>query len=208
MFKAEKIVSKKVSDLVPSEYNPRQLTEKQFHDIKRSLEGFGFVVPILININKDRKNVIIGGHSRVIVAKEIGIEEVPCVEINLSRDKEREINIRLNKNHGEFDFDMLANMFDIKELKEWGFEERELPTELSEFQEQFDGITDKDAEMPIVPKLSEKYNMYIIVTDNDVDSTFLENVLDIKKSKSYKNSSTGKSHVLTFNHFQKIWQSK
>lgn len=70
--------------------------------------------------------MIIGGHQRVRVAKDIGFKTVPCVELNLPIEKEKELNIRLNKNVGEWDYDALANCFDVGELTEWGFSTQEL----------------------------------------------------------------------------------
>ena len=71
-------------------------------------------------------DIIVGGHMRARVAKELGIETVPTVEVNLTRDRERELNIRLNRNVGQWDFDLLANNFEIDELTDWGFEPKEL----------------------------------------------------------------------------------
>ena len=56
----------------------------------------------------------------------MGFKRVPTVELDLSYDKERELNIRLNKNVGEFDYDILANMFDVGDLTAWGFSEKDL----------------------------------------------------------------------------------
>ncbi len=111
-----KIIEKNIRDLRQADYNPRQLTEKQHKELVDSLEKFGFVDPILINKNKSRKNVIIGGHQRVKVATMLGIEKVPCIELDLSLEEEKELNVRLNKNTGEWDWDMLANNFDTGEL--------------------------------------------------------------------------------------------
>lgn len=59
-------------------------------------------------------------------ASAMGWKEFPCVEVNLNEEKERELNIRLNRNLGEWDFDSLANNFDVGDLVEWGFNEEEL----------------------------------------------------------------------------------
>lgn len=121
-----KIIEKHPNELIEADYNPRQLTEKSFKELKTSLETFGFVDPVLINKNKNRKNIIIGGHQRVKVAQMLNIAKVPCVEIDLDEAAERELNVRLNKNTGDWDWDMLANNFDNEQLLEWGFAEQEL----------------------------------------------------------------------------------
>ncbi len=121
-----KINEKNPNELIEADYNPRQLSEKAYEELKQSLENFGFVDPVLINKNKDRKNIIIGGHQRVKVAKMLNIKKVPCLELDLSEQQERELNVRLNKNTGDWDWDMLANNFDTDQLLEWGFAEQEL----------------------------------------------------------------------------------
>ena len=126
MAKAKNIVIKDIDDLKFADYNPRQLTEQQYKHLKDSISRFGLVDPIIINKNKDRKNTIIGGHQRTRVAKTMGITEIPCVEVDLDIDRERELNIRLNKNTGGWNYDMLADLFDMKDLMEFGFNEKSL----------------------------------------------------------------------------------
>jgi len=145
--KTMKIENKSIKDLIQAEYNPRQLSKEQFNTLKDSLVEFGFVDPIIINSNPKRKNIIIGGHQRVKVAKEIGIKEVPCFKINLSLDKEKELNVRLNKNTGDWDWDLLANNFDVESLLEWGFTEEDLQFEAPKKE----GLTDDDD----VPEVKE-----------------------------------------------------
>jgi len=84
------------------------------------------VDPLIVNTHKERKNVLIGGHQRLKIATMLGLKEIPCVEVELNPAKEKELNIRLNKNVGEWDWDALANYFDVGELTEWGFTDDEL----------------------------------------------------------------------------------
>jgi len=116
----------KPTDIIMAEYNPRQLTKDQYSQLKDSLTRFGLVDPLIINKHKDRKNILVGGHQRLRVATELGLDKIPCVEVDLPLDKEKELNIRLNKNVGEWDYDSLANHFDVGELTEWGFSNDEL----------------------------------------------------------------------------------
>jgi ParB-like chromosome segregation protein Spo0J len=68
--------------------------------------------------------VVIGGEQRTKVAGEdLGYEQVPCYEINLEFEQEKELNIRLNKNSGEWDFEALEHFFDVESLMDWGFKE-------------------------------------------------------------------------------------
>ena len=118
-----------IDKLIFAEYNPRQLTKDQYQGLKDSITRFGLVDPVIINKHKKRENIIVGGHQRVRVAKDLGYKEISCVEVNLTPEKERELNIRLNKNTGEWDWDSLANYFDVSDLLEWGFTDDELQFE-------------------------------------------------------------------------------
>lgn len=112
---------RKVSDLIEYDKNPRSLTEKGLTDLKKSIQKFGLAEPIVIN----EDNIIIGGHGRKKILQELGIEKVDCYVPNrqLSIKEVEELCIRLNKNiAGVFDFDILANQFEIGDLAEWGFD--------------------------------------------------------------------------------------
>ena len=111
----------KINKLKPAFYNPRQISTKQYKDLKQSIEKFTLCDPIIIN--KDM--TVIGGHQRLKICKELRYTEIDCVVLDLSKEEERELNIRLNKSGGEWDFDLLSN-FEIEELKDWGFKEIEL----------------------------------------------------------------------------------
>ena len=113
---------KLISELNPAIYNPRQITTKQYNDLKKSIEKFGIVDPIIIN--KDM--TVIGGHQRLKICTALKYKEIDCVVLDLSKEEERELNVRLNKNTGEFDMDILANEFDIDELVDWGFKHIDL----------------------------------------------------------------------------------
>lgn len=120
------VINIDINLLNPAEYNPRNLTEEQFNNIKSSLDEFDFVNPLVVNSNPNRKNILIGGHQRLKVAKELGYKQVPVVYVNLNEQQEKELNIRLNKNTGEWDLDSLSEHFTKNELSDWGFDEEEL----------------------------------------------------------------------------------
>lgn len=197
-----------IETLIEAEYNPRQLTHEAARHLKDSIKRFGVVDPILVNVHPDRRNIIIGGHQRVKVLEEMGITEVPCIELSLTLERERELNIRLNKNTGQWDMEALANNFDIEELTNWGFEEDFLTgfKEDDDFETEFDGTDDSNCEYPLVPKYSEKHDAIIIVSDNEIDTAYLKTALGLGKSKSYKNQATGEAMVVTARQFQEVWE--
>jgi ParB-like chromosome segregation protein Spo0J len=136
----------KANDLIMAEYNPRQLTRDQYAQLKDSLTRFGLVDPLIVNKHKDRKNILVGGHQRLKIAKEMGMSVIPCVEVELPYDQEKELNIRLNKNVGEWDYDALANYFDVGELTEWGFSEAELGFRVHDLGAEWTGMPDFEQE--------------------------------------------------------------
>ena len=100
----------KINKLKPATHNPRQISKKQYNDLKDSIEKFGLVDPIIIN----KDFTVIGGHQRLKVCKELKYKDIDCVALFLTKEEERELNIRLNKSGGEFDLDILANEFEIE----------------------------------------------------------------------------------------------
>ncbi len=120
------IIKVPIGDLKFADYNPRQITERQVEDLKKSIEQFGVVEPVVANSNPERMNIIVGGHQRVRILTILGHTEVPVFYVNLDEAKEKELNVRLNKNTGSFDWDKLANNFDVEDLKTWGFTDGEL----------------------------------------------------------------------------------
>lgn len=113
------IEKKKISDLKPAPYNPRKSNEQQEANLKKSLEKFGVVEPIVFN---KRTGYIVGGHFRVRELKKLGYKEVECVIVDLNEDDEKELNIRLNANTGEWNIEDLNLNWNIDELEEWGLD--------------------------------------------------------------------------------------
>jgi hypothetical protein len=120
------IIERNIADLIRAEYNPRELTQDQEKQLSDSLRRFGVVDPVIVNVHPDRKDIIIGGHQRSKVWQKLGNETIPTVELSLTYDQEKELNVRLNKNTGQFDMDMLKDHFETDDLIEWGFTDVEL----------------------------------------------------------------------------------
>jgi len=87
--------------------------------LKESLEKFGLVEPIIFN---KQTGYIVGGHFRVRELKKLGIKEIECVIVDLNEADEKELNIRLNANTGGWDWDTLANDWDVVDLEAWGLD--------------------------------------------------------------------------------------
>ena len=196
------IVQKRIRDLILAEYNPRRATKKEEDQLIESIKRFGFVDPVVVNINPDRKNVIVGGNLRTGIAKEMGYNTVPCVEVNLTIEREKELNLRLNKNTGSWDEERYVGNFTKDLMIEVGFKENELKMYLSEYERRFETKTEK-SKYPIVAKLSEKYNYVVIIAENEVDLAYLENFFELKREASYKNRKVGIGRGVRFEDFKK-----
>ena len=147
-----------VVDLHPAAYNPRKISDWEMRKLMRSIEGFGFVEPVVVN--KDM--TIIGGHQRVEAAKNLGMEQVPCVLVDLPKNKEKALNLALNRIGGEWDEAMLKVLLtelDEAERMMSGFDEAETAKLLGE------AINGKEDDFDTTPpeepktKLGDMYRM-------------------------------------------------
>lgn len=123
------IVKVDINELISPEYNPRQITDDEMEKLKNSINEFGYIAPIIVN---KYNNHIIGGNQRYEALKSLGYTDVDVVfvdEPDLNREKA--LNIALNKISGEWDFVKLADIIDELELNDFdipltGFDEQEL----------------------------------------------------------------------------------
>lgn len=112
-----------ISELIPAKYNPRQATETEESDLALSIDRFSLADPIIIN----RNNTVIGGHFRMRMLQRKGIQECDVRVPNrlLDEAEEKELNLRLNKNTGSWNLDLLKD-FGKDMLSDAGFESMDL----------------------------------------------------------------------------------
>ena len=170
------IEKKKISDLKPAPYNPRKSTEKEEAHLKKSLEKFGVVEPIIFN---KQTGYIVGGHFRVRELKKLGYKEVECVIVDLNEDDEKELNIRLNSNTGSWDNEELAN-WGSEQLKDWGLDIVGFDVDVDEYGEDF-SLPDGDK--------SPFQQMTFTLADEQAEH--IKNAIaDIKQTEEYKFAET------------------
>lgn len=123
---------RKIKDLHENPKNPRKLSKHQAEHLQRSIEKFGLCEPIVINPDGS----IIGGHQRIRTLKKMGHKEVDVyVPERALDDKEiDELTVRLNKNTGDWDFDILANQWELSDLLNWGFSEQDFQIDVDVLQ--------------------------------------------------------------------------
>lgn len=133
--------------LIPADYNPRKDLkpgDPEYEKLKRSIEQFGYVEPVIWNKTTSH---VVGGHQRLKVLLDMGIAEVECVVIEMDEDKEKALNIALNKISGDWDKDKLALLIaDLQgadfDVSLTGFEPAELDALFKDSLK--DGIHDDD----------------------------------------------------------------
>ena len=112
------IVKVNINELISPEYNPRQITDDEMEKLKNSINEFGYVAPIIVN---KYNNHIVGGNQRYEALKSLGYTDVDVIfvdEPDLNREKA--LNIALNKISGEWDEVKLNQIF--TEMKLAGFD--------------------------------------------------------------------------------------
>ena len=149
----QEIVHKPISDLIPYANNARTHSDEQIAQIAASIKEFGFTNPILL----DGTNGIIAGHGRLMAARKLSLDTVPCIELSHLSDKQKKAYIladnRLAMNSG-WDTQLLT--LELKSLDDEGFDLEMLGFDAKELSdllqpEQVEGLTDEDA----VPELPE-----------------------------------------------------
>jgi hypothetical protein len=144
----ENIETVKIDEIKSPEWNPRTITRGEIAKLENSITEFGYIEPIIVN--KHNMNII-GGNQRFKALKELGHETVEVLFINEPDPaKEKAINLALNKIGGEFDIEMLEDVFeDINmgdldiDLELTGFSEYEI----SEMLNFGDDILDDDEDI-------------------------------------------------------------
>lgn len=130
------IVKIPVEKLLPAKYNPRkdlQPGDPEFEKLKRSVEEFGYVEPIIWN---RRTGVVVGGHQRLKVLQHLGYTEVDCVVLDIDEQKEKALNVALNKISGDWDIPLLTSL--LKDLNDGGYDATLTGFDVSEMSDLFD----------------------------------------------------------------------
>ncbi|NCU72201.1 MAG: hypothetical protein EBY66_04175 [Candidatus Fonsibacter lacus] len=117
-----KIEKVKLSEIKPNPKNPRLIKDEKFKKLVQSIKDFPQMLelrPIVV----DENNVILGGNMRFKALKEAGYKEVPIVKANdLTNEQKDEFIVKDNIGFGEWDWDSLANEWDVDKLEEWGLD--------------------------------------------------------------------------------------
>ena len=167
-----------IDKLNPAKYNPRldlQPDDKEYQDIKRSIVEFTLVEPLVVN--KDM--TVIGGHQRLKVLKNLQYKEVPCIVVDLDKQKEKMLNISLNKISGGWDRSKLKDILEELDTGEFdvsltGFGEQEIEDLMTEFH-----VEEKEKE----EELHGYERIHILISVNPDNYNEINKELEIIKEK-------------------------
>lgn len=117
----------KIADLVPSEDNPRKIGRKAYESLKKSLVEFPEMKQIRPVVIDEGMNVL-AGHQRLYALQDLDYEDVLVVQVfGLTEKQKREFMVKDNVSAGEWDTDIIANVWDLEELESFGVPAFKLP---------------------------------------------------------------------------------
>ncbi len=139
-----------ISQINPAKYNPRKDLKPgdvEYEKLKKSILAFDMVEPLVYN---RRSGNLIGGHQRLKILKELGYKEVEVSVVDLPDNKEKALNLALNKISGDWNYPMLKDLLlelDVGDLdmEITGFDTKEIEDLLTQFHVPGEGLTDDDA---------------------------------------------------------------
>jgi DNA modification methylase len=142
------VVSVPINKLKPAAYNPRLMPPEEMAKLRRSIQTYGLVEPLVVRKADD---TIIGGHQRWEAARSLGLKQVPVVYLELSEPEAKALNLALNKIQGEWDLpklgELLAELRELPDLDETlsGFDPPEMDQLLGELERQAWLAADEEA---------------------------------------------------------------
>jgi|DEB0MinimDraft_6_1074348.scaffolds.fasta_scaffold00094_20 hypothetical protein len=155
----------KVADIKANENNPRTISKVQFNKLKDSIDKF----PDMLNLRPlvvDKDNVVVGGNMRLKALRALGITEVPVMKVaDMTEEERRQFIIKDNVGFGDWDWDILANEWDVEELDQWGLP---LPFSKDELEEM--GNPDNaETEHPFATEIDREHNYVVLKFETDID---------------------------------------
>jgi hypothetical protein len=189
---------RKVKDLLDHKSNPRSLSKKSHADLMKSFKAFDYVE--LVAINQD--NTILAGHQRVQIMLALGWGEkeieVRVPSVQLTEEKAKEYLIRSNKNTGEWDWDILANEWEEKDLFDWGFEKEDFS--LGE-----NHIDDVDEEPIDLPDGDKSFTNITFTLSNDQNELVKRALQIAKEMGAFADTDNENSNGNALNRICEMW---
>ena len=180
--------------------NPRLIKDDKFRKLVKSIKDFPEMLekrPLICSTDEEGNYIVLGGNMRLKASKEAGLKEMPIILADdWSEEQRKEFIIKDNVGFGEWDWDDLANEWDLEDLQDWGLD---LPGDLT-----FEELEAEEDENNLMQK--NTFNL------SDEQSEQIYNAIaDIKKTDEYKYCETFGNTDLNGNALYLIitqWQMK
>jgi hypothetical protein len=195
-----------IGKIKPAEYNPRKMRPGPFAKLKRSIQEFGIVDPLIVNRRNDR---IVGGHQRFRALGELGFDKVLVRWVDLDEDAEKALNVALNNQElqGEWDSGKLAEVLDSIKTDTVailsGFDKGQIAGIIERASQSVEAPT-----YPLAARMLEHYDYAVIFCTNDTDWLYLQQLLGLEVEQSYKKQKIGIGHVIPFERFLEVWKAR
>lgn len=154
----------KISEIKSNPNNPRIIKDHKFRKLVKSINEFPEMLklrPIVV----DENNIILGGNMRYKACIEVGLKEIYIIQAdNLTEDQKKEFIIKDNSGFGDWDWDVIANEWDLKKLDEWGVNIIS-GEDINEMQ----NPNNIDTENIFATELDSESNYIVLKFENDID---------------------------------------
>lgn len=154
-----------IKKVLPNPDNPRFIKDYKFEKLVKSIKEFPEMLDLRpIVVNQDM--IVLGGNMRLKACEEAGLKEVPIIFAdNLTPEQEKEFIIKDNSSFGEWDWDLLANEWDVDQLNDWGMD---VPYTEDDIEEMGNPMNEQ-SEKPFATELDTQSNYLILKFDTDID---------------------------------------
>lgn len=148
--------------------------------------------------NQEGHYIVIAGNMRLMALKELNAIDAPCkiLPSDTPLEKLKAILIKDNLSYGDWDYRMIGEDWDLSMLLHYGMD---LPADITDedgFFREFNKTTNENAVYPLVPEFEEFHEVFIIMSDNEIDSNWLREKFGMQKMKSYKRDEKKKSNII------------
>ena len=161
----------KTASLKTNPNNPRSIRKDKLDKLVESLKQFPEMLearPIVV----DKDGVVLGGNMRLKAAQLAGLQEVPIFVREWNPEKDEQFVIKDNVSFGEWDWDVLANEWEVDELQDWGMD---LPI----VNERLEALGDGQPEITVTEEILEEHNYIVFTFDNQLDWQVAKEIFDI-----------------------------
>jgi ParB-like chromosome segregation protein Spo0J len=121
-----------IKDIIPNKENPRFISDNKFEKLVQSIKDFPEMLekrPLVV----DENMVVLGGNMRLKALQKAGLKKITIdIAEGWSEEQKKEFIIKDNVGFGEWDWDVLANVWDIESLREWGLDVPKFDTDIDD----------------------------------------------------------------------------